>query len=130
MAKSYEKKCQNYFMMTTSSLITVWWNGAQMSILKRLILSLQPGKNDGFWLLRGIFKEYINQNIIMDVLRKTEEVDIEPSTGKKWFWLLWEISKKYIKQNIVSVKKDKFLFSSHLEIDKTSVMQKKIKEKN
>ena len=66
----------------------------------------------------------------MDVLRKTEEVDIEPSTGKKWFWLLWEISKKYIKQNIAGVKKDKFLFSSHLEIDKTSVMQKKIKEKN
>ena len=29
------------------------------------------GKNDGFWLLWGIFKEYIKQNIIMAVLRKT-----------------------------------------------------------
>ena len=28
------------------------------------------GKNDGFWLLWGIFKEYIKQNIIMAVLRK------------------------------------------------------------
>ena len=29
------------------------------------------GKNDGFWLLWGIFEEYIKQNIIMAVLRKT-----------------------------------------------------------
>ena len=29
------------------------------------------GKNDGLWLLWGIFKEYIKQNIIMAVLRKT-----------------------------------------------------------
>ena len=28
------------------------------------------GKNDVFWLLGGIFKEYIKQNIIMAVLRK------------------------------------------------------------
>ena len=28
------------------------------------------GKNDGFWLLWGIFKEYIKQNIILAVLRK------------------------------------------------------------
>ena len=28
------------------------------------------GKNDGFWLLWQIFKEYIKQNIIMAVLRK------------------------------------------------------------
>ena len=27
-------------------------------------------KNDGFWLLWGIFKEYIKQNIITAVLRK------------------------------------------------------------
>ena len=87
MAKPCEKKCQNYLKITTSSLITVWWNAAKMSILKRLILSLQPGKTDGFWLLWGIFKEYINQNIIMAVLRKTEALDIEPSTGKKR-WIL------------------------------------------
>ena len=28
------------------------------------------GKTDEFWLLWGIFKEYIKQNIIMAVLRK------------------------------------------------------------
>ena len=28
------------------------------------------GKNYGFWVLWGIFKEYIKQNIIMAVLRK------------------------------------------------------------
>ena len=28
------------------------------------------GKNDGIWLLWGIFKEYIKQNIITAVLRK------------------------------------------------------------
>ena len=28
------------------------------------------GKNDGLWLLWGISKEYIKQNIIMAVLRK------------------------------------------------------------
>ena len=28
------------------------------------------GKNGEFWLLWGIFKEYIKQNIIMTVLRK------------------------------------------------------------
>ena len=28
------------------------------------------GKNYGFWVMWGIFKEYIKQNIIMEVLRK------------------------------------------------------------
>ena len=28
------------------------------------------GENDGFWILWGIFKEYIEQNIVMAVLRK------------------------------------------------------------
>ena len=28
------------------------------------------GKNDGVWLLWGIFKEYLKQNIITAVLRK------------------------------------------------------------
>ena len=26
MVKSHEKKCLNYFLVTTSLLITVWWN--------------------------------------------------------------------------------------------------------
>ena len=33
---------------------------------------LSTGKNDGFWLLWGIFKEYKKQNIIMVVLRKAK----------------------------------------------------------
>ena len=33
-------------------------------------------KNDGFWLLWGIFKKYIKQNIIMAVLRKTHSHSI------------------------------------------------------
>ena len=41
------------------------------------------GKNDGFWLLRGIFKKYIKQNIIMAVLRK-----------KIWFRYHLQIDKK------------------------------------
>ena len=34
------------------------------------------GKNHGFWLLWGIFKEYIKQNIIMAVLRKASSHSI------------------------------------------------------
>ena len=32
--------------------------------------AISTGKNNGFWLLWEIFKEYIKQNIIMAVLRK------------------------------------------------------------
>ena len=35
------------------------------------------GKNDGFWLLWGIFKEYIKQNIIMAVLRKAHSHSVD-----------------------------------------------------
>ena len=40
--------------------------------MKRWTLNLdqkKKKKNDGFWLLWGIFKEYVKQNIIMAVLR-------------------------------------------------------------
>ena len=33
-------------------------------------------KNDVFWLLWGIFKEYIKQNIIMAVLRKANALSL------------------------------------------------------
>ena len=35
------------------------------------------GKNDGFWLLWGIFKEYIKENIIMTVLRKANSHSVD-----------------------------------------------------
>ena len=34
------------------------------------------GKNDGFWLLWGIFKEYMKQSIIMAVLRKAHSYSV------------------------------------------------------
>ena len=34
------------------------------------------GKNDGFWLLWGIFKEYIKPNIMMALLRKAHSHSI------------------------------------------------------
>ena len=40
-------------------------------------------KNDGFWLLWGIFKEYIKQNIIMAVLRKANSYSVGLQIDKK-----------------------------------------------
>ena len=34
------------------------------------------GKNDGFWVLWGVFKEYITQNITVAVLRKANSQSI------------------------------------------------------
>ena len=34
MVKSHEKKCQFFFRVNTSWLTTIWWNVAEMSILK------------------------------------------------------------------------------------------------
>ena len=42
------------------------------------------GKNDGFWLLWGIFKKYIKQNIIMTVLRKANSYSV----------VMWRLIKK------------------------------------
>ena len=38
--------------------------------MKRWNLNFQQEKNNWYWLLWGIFKEYIKQNIVMAVLRK------------------------------------------------------------
>ena len=55
------------------------------------------GKNDGIWLLWGIFKEYIKQNIITAVLRKAmliqlsfADVNVNKNRFKRknWFKLL------------------------------------------
>ena len=67
------------------------------------------GKNDGIWLLWGIFKECLKQNIITAVLikvnahsvvicrliKKINNVDKNRSKRKTWFKLrLWGFSKK------------------------------------
>ena len=44
-------------------------------------------KDDGFWLLWGIFNEYIKQNVIMEELRKVNfylvDVDIDENSIMK-----------------------------------------------
>ena len=45
-------------------------------VKKRLILTIHEQKNDGFWLLWGIFNEYIEQNIIMTSLILSHPQDI------------------------------------------------------
>ena len=42
----------------------------QIVIFEEMDTEWSTGKNYGFWVLWGIFKEYIKQNIIMAVLRK------------------------------------------------------------
>ena len=78
-------------------------------ILKRWLLRLIQEKNDGFWLMWGIFKEYIKQNIITTVLRTwnarsvvicrlTKKINIINKNRfkrKNWFKLcFWGFSKK------------------------------------
>ena len=51
----------------------VWWNVAmacRMVNFGEMNTEWSTGKNYGFWVMWGIFKEYIKQNIIMAVLRK------------------------------------------------------------
>ena len=58
------KKCPNYFRVTRitkNDMIKCLRNvNCEETDIER--------SNDGFWLLRGIFKEYIKQNITMAVL--------------------------------------------------------------
>ena len=64
MVKSHEKKCQHYISMTM--IITMQWN----LNFEKMDTAPYTGKYYGFWLLWGIFKEYIKQNIVTAVLRK------------------------------------------------------------
>ena len=48
VVKLHKKKCQSYFRVITSPLTTVWSTVTEMSILKRLIQSLQHEK---WWIL-------------------------------------------------------------------------------
>ena len=69
MVKSHEKKCQNYFHVTTitmNDMVKCQWN----MNFEEIDNEFSAGKNDGLWLLWGISKEYIKQNIIMAMLRR------------------------------------------------------------
>ena len=72
MVKSHEKKMSKLFSCGYYKPLR---NVAEIIILKRWILSIQQ-KKDGFWLLWGIFKKYIKQNIIMAVLRKANSYSV------------------------------------------------------
>ena len=48
----------------------IWWNVAEIwFFFEEMDIERSVGKNDGFWLLWGIFKEYDKQNIVTAVLR-------------------------------------------------------------
>ena len=72
IVKSHGNKCQKYFCVT--SYLTIRWNVAWWDARAKR----NQEKHDEFWLLWGIFKDYIKQNIIMAVLRKASfhSVDI------------------------------------------------------
>ena len=59
MIKSHGKNYQYYFRVTTSPV----------AVMQRRDKNGHK-KNDGFWLLCGIFNQYIKRNIIMALLRK------------------------------------------------------------
>ena len=69
MVKSHENK---------NFKISSGWQFSQILVKCSQYLSFEnmditasyTGKNDGVWLLWGIFKEYLKQNIITAVLRK------------------------------------------------------------
>ena len=48
----------------------MWWNVAEIWNFGKMVTAPNKGKDDGFWLLWEICKEYIKQNIIKAVLRK------------------------------------------------------------
>ena len=62
MVKSHEKKLFSYDGVASEmSPKSEFWKDGYCPYTE---------KNDGVWLLWGIFKEYLKQNIIMAVLRK------------------------------------------------------------
>ena len=62
MVNSHEKKYQNYFLR----MVKCRWHFS----FEEIDTEPSIGKNDGYWLLWGIFKEYIYKKIIMAVLPK------------------------------------------------------------
>ena len=70
MVKSHEKECRNYFFKIITTT-TVWWNVAKNVDFEEMDTDSSIGKNYGFWVLWGISKEYIKQNFILTVSRKS-----------------------------------------------------------
>ena len=64
MVKSYEKKMWKLF--SYDGVVKCRRN----LNFEKMDTASYTGKNDGVWLLWGIFKEYVKQNIITAVLRK------------------------------------------------------------
>ena len=70
MVKSHEKKYQNYFCVATITTNNMVKFSQDMNC-EEMDTDYSTGKHNGFRLLWGIFKEYIKQNIMTVVLRKT-----------------------------------------------------------
>ena len=68
MVKSNEKKMSKLFSYDYEHYNVV--KHRRDLNFERMITAPYAGKNDGSWLLWGIFKEYIKQNIIAAVLIK------------------------------------------------------------
>ena len=64
MVKSHEKKMPKLF--SNDGVVKC----CQNRNFEKMDTAFYTGKNDGVWLLWGIFKEYLKQNIITAVLRK------------------------------------------------------------
>ena len=81
MVKSWsqEKKCQNYFRVTTSLRITY---GAR-KCREEIDTDSSRGKNDGFWLLWGIFLTSIQNKILLWQCWRKESL-IQLTFAHKW----------------------------------------------
>ena len=66
IVKSIEKKYQNYFPIVKENDFGAVKRSPKFEFWK----DVYSGKNDGVWLLWGIFKEYLKQIIFTAVLRK------------------------------------------------------------
>ena len=64
MVKSHEKKMSKLF--SNGGVVKCQQN----MNFEKMDTACYPAKKDGIWLLCGIFKEYLKQNIIMAVFRK------------------------------------------------------------
>ena len=76
MVKSNEKK--------NVKIIFLWLWALQCSETSLRSEFWKDGKNDGFWLLWGIFKEYVKQNIIAAVLIKANAHSVAIGGFKKY----------------------------------------------
>ena len=89
MVKSHERKSWNYFFKIIT-VTTVWWNVAEMWILKKCILIFQQKK---WWILstvRNIYEIY-QTKYYYDIVKKSK------------FWFSWQLQ---IDKKINDVKED------------------------